>query len=89
MAPFKINDYVKRLEKDHCGQGLEIRGIYVVASCWDAGGKGRSEDYRVELVGYSGRWDAYRFALSEPHYVQACPHGMHWSECSVHKDGSQ
>lgn len=89
MEPFKIGDYVRRLERDYCGQGLSKGSVYVVVSCYDAGGKGSPKDYRVRLVDQHGQWDAHRFELAQPNYVQACPCGIHWSECSIHKDGSK
>lgn len=90
MAPFKIGDYVRRLDEDISRQGLEKRGVYVIASCYDIEGKGSLQDFRVQLVGFAKKvWDAFRFELVNPPYVQACPCGIHWTECSTHKDGNK
>lgn len=91
MAPFKIGDYIRRLEEDYCVGKLKIGGVYSVSACYDVGDKGIRNDYRVKLSGLGDAicWDAFRFELVQPHYIQACPHGIHWFECLIHEDGNK
>lgn len=97
MTPFKVGVRVKRIGQDIIGQGLVDGGEYVVSKCWCPIGNNSSglENWRVELRGFDGEakswnkpcWDAHRFELVEPFYVQACPHGIHWRECADHRHG--
>lgn len=98
MRMLKAGDRVLRLEYDITGQGLIVGREYAVFRAWciTGGKQDNATDWRVELEGFESStrggtfrpcWDAHRFNLI--HYVQACPHGIHWSECQTHKDGSK
>jgi hypothetical protein len=89
MRKWKAGDRVRRLEKDINNYGTMIGEEYILADVWcpiDAGlDPNNHKNWRVKLVGFNPLyvWDAYRFELIPP-YVQACPCGVYWEECSEH-----
>jgi hypothetical protein len=86
VKPFQVGDYVKRLVPDMLWQKLTKDGIYMVIRCWSQYSSG-TPFYSVGLDGFNPRekwWDADKFELVQPKYVQACPCGIHWLECPSH-----
>jgi hypothetical protein len=82
---FQVGDKVRRMEDALAKNDKIVKGReYVVSKVLDWCSDPIENRYIIKLDGFVETWDAWRFEYVSP-WVQACPCGIHWTECEEHK----
>jgi hypothetical protein len=82
---FQVGDRVRRIENPLNSSDRIVQGGEYVVSGIDDWGNPDPKYYSIKLDGHGNVFfDAWRFEYISP-WAQACPCGVHWTECKAHQ----